>query len=102
MNALQRLVWISAVAGVVVLAAASGARAQDSLASARDLYAAAAYEDALVVLNRLRPAADDGGRAIQQYRAFCLLALNRGAEAQRAIEAIITEDPSYHPSDSDS
>jgi TonB family protein len=75
----------------------------DSLATARDLYASAAYEDALAVLNRLR--APDGrpdeGRAIDQYRAFCLLALGRTSEAERAIEAVIAAEPTYHPSDSD-
>ena len=53
--------------------------AQDSFAAARDLYASAAYDDALMVLNRLdisgRPPADR--LQVNQYRAFCLLALRR-------------------------
>ena len=67
-------------------------------ASARELYAAAAYEDALALLNRLRPAAPVEGRTIEQYRAFCLLALGRGEEAERSIEAIIATEPAYEPS----
>ena len=76
--------------------------AQDSVSVARDLYAAAAYEDALVVLNRLRTSerADDT-RTVEQYRAFCLLALGRADEAQHTIEAIVAAEPSYQPSAAD-
>ncbi len=72
---------------------------QESLAAAQDLYASAAYEDALVVLNRLSPAnrGADEARAIEQYRAFCLLALGRTAEAEHAIEAVISGEPMYQP-----
>jgi TonB family protein len=72
---------------------------QDSIAAARDLYASAAYEDALAVLDRLpnsnRPA--DESRSIEQYRAFCLLALGRTAEAEHAIESVVAREPMYHP-----
>ncbi|PYR33670.1 MAG: hypothetical protein DMF93_24795, partial [Acidobacteria bacterium] len=90
------------LAGVVIVAPA--ARAQDSdIAAARDLYASAAYDDALALLNRLhasdRPPAE--AKIIEQYRAFCLLALGRAADADKAIEAVVTAEPSYHPSDSD-
>src|SRR6202163_4052457 len=86
----------------MVLAATAAVAADDSLATARDLYAAAAYEDALAVLNRLGPAGVPGdGSAIGQYRAFCLLALGRVSEAEQAIETLIAAEPSYHPSDAD-
>src|SRR5262245_13652229 len=72
---------------------------QDQLSAARDLYASAAYEDALAVLNRVsetsRP--PEEARALSQYRVFCLLALNRTTEAERAIEAMVTRDPTYLP-----
>jgi TonB family protein len=74
--------------------------AQDSLAAARDLYASAAYEDALAVLSRLNAAqlrADDGQTAAQ-YRAFCLLALGKTAEASQAIESVVSSQPLYRPS----
>lgn len=79
------------------------AAGQESLASARDLYAAAAYEDALAVLNRLPDASrpPEEARAIQQYRAFCLLALGRTAEAERSIEAVIVGQPAFRPADAD-
>src|SRR5437667_1441877 len=91
------------VAGAI-LSSAAGIAVQDSLAAARDLYASAAYEDALAVLNRLRAgdhSADDA-RSIEQYRAFCLLALGRADEAERAIEAVVAAQPSYRPSESES
>jgi hypothetical protein len=96
-----------AAAASILLFAMLGGRerlaAQDSLTMARDLYASAAYEDALAVLNRLRNSdhSVDDGRAIEQYRAFCLLALGRADEAERAIEAVVAAQPSYHPSESE-
>ena len=77
--------------------------AQDSLAAARDLYASAAYEEALDVLNRLTPAqgTPDDARTADEYRAFCLLALGRTNEAQHAIEALVAEQPAFHPADAD-
>ena len=95
---------LSGIIVVMMLAAGGIVIAQDGdLAAARDLYASAAYEDALSVLNRLRssdhPAAQ--ARAIEQYRAFCLLALGRSADAELAIEAVVVAEPSYHPSNAD-
>jgi hypothetical protein len=86
-----------------VLGLALLAGEQDALNTARDLYASAAYEDALALLNRVpesgRPVEET--RAISQYRAFCLLALGRTAEAERAIEGLIARDPMYHPAAND-
>jgi len=84
--------------------AASGASAQEGdLAAARELYASASYDDALTVLNKLRssdhPASQ--ARAIEQYRAFCLLALGRAADAQQAIEAVVAAEPTYQPTEGD-
>lgn len=85
---------------IVVALTGVVARAADDLATARDLYASAAYEEALAALNRVRaagaPPAD--AFAVEQYRAFCLLALGRGNEAQSAIEALVMADPMYQPS----
>lgn len=95
--------WIGAFVATTMLMTA-GVRAQESgdLAAARDLYASAAYDDALAVLNKLRSSAPPGqSRAIEQYRAFCLLALGRASDAEQAIEAVVTAEPTYLPSDSD-
>ena len=83
---------------------AAGASAQDAdISAARDLYASASYDDALAMLNRLRSAEHPASqsRAIEQYRAFCLLALGRSADAELAIEAVIAAEPSFQPGDTD-
>ncbi len=87
----------------IVVATAGAAAGQGSLSTARDLYAGAAYEDALVLLDRLRA---DGPRSdeiptIDQYRAFCLIALGRAVDAEQAIEAVVAAEPSFQPSGSE-
>jgi TonB family protein len=99
---------------VPLLLAASVARAafgqvptsgKDPLGAARDLYASARYDEALAVLNDLRPTDSTGSvserRSIEQYRSLCLLALGRGLEAESAIAAVVTADPAYQPSETD-
>lgn len=97
-------VWLQPAAVLMLLVTTGGvASAQDSLTTARDLYAEASYEEALLLLNRLRGNAEriDEARAIEQYRAFCLLALGRSADAEQAIEAVIVAEPSYQPLESE-
>jgi TonB family protein len=101
MNASSRYASV-ALAAVLTLGVAGAAAGDDSLNVARELYASANYEDALAMLNRIRTptgAADD--RAVERYRALCLLALGRSIEAQKAIEIVVALEPSYHPSDSE-
>jgi TonB family protein len=103
MRALYSPAWIGSLVAAAVLTA-SAATAQDrDLSAARELYASAAYEDALAALNRLRSSDHPPSQSpiIEQYRAFCLLALGRASDAEQAIEAAVTADPSYHPADSD-
>jgi hypothetical protein len=95
--------FTSYLVAVIILTMAEAAAAQVSLDQARELYAAAAYDDALTALNRLAAAGrrPEDGRAIDQYRALCLLALGRTDEATTAIQAVVTAVPSYHPSDTE-
>jgi tetratricopeptide (TPR) repeat protein len=99
---------------VPLLLAASVARAafgqvptsgKDPLGAARDLYASARYDEALAVLNDLRPNDSTSSvterRSIEQYRSLCLLALGRGSEAESAIAAVVTADPTYLPTETD-
>ena len=74
--------------------------AEDTLAAARELYASAAYNDALEMLNGLMPAAEapDERQSIDLYRTLCLVALGRNSEADRAIESMIMRDPMYRAS----
>lgn len=77
---------------------ATSAAAQDALTDARNLYESAAYEEALVALGRLKAEAGAATAAeIDRYRALCLMALSRAAEADKVIESIVTNDPLYQP-----
>lgn len=77
---------------------APAAARDETLARAKDLYLAAAYDEALAILDNLRAGAG-GASEIAQYRVFCLLALNRRDEAKSAIEGIVSADPFYRPSE---
>jgi hypothetical protein len=41
-------------------------------------------------------------KSVEQYRSLCLLALGRASEAETAIAAVVTADPTYRPGDSES
>ena len=91
---------LSAISAMIVMATTGVAtRATDDLSTARDLYASAAYEEALAALNRMRAAGAPAADAfyVEQYHAFCLLALGRGPEAQASIEALVVADPLCQP-----
>jgi len=55
------------------------------------------------VLNRLRSSDHPASqlRAIEQYRAFCLLALGRSTDAEQAIEAVVVAEPTFQPGETD-
>jgi hypothetical protein len=92
-----------ATLGASALAQQGGPR-DSPLTTARDLYASARYDEALAVLNGIRPSSEDAvteRRWIEQYRSLCLLALNRGTEAEVAIAAVVTADPLFQPTESD-
>ena len=86
---------------VILLVTAERVQAQDAIAAARDLYATAQYDDALRVLDRLGSTtlSPDERQSVDLYRTLCLLAVGRREDADRAIEAIISRDPLYRPSD---
>ena len=92
--------------GCLVTAAAGTAAAavepQNPLAAARELYAAAAYDEALAMLDKL-PALDVAGEgdAASLYRALCLFAVGRENEGNAVIDAIIQSNPRYRPSADD-
>ena len=86
------------LAGVALILLACGlpAAGQESIVVARDLYGSAAYEEALAMLDRIKGTGQAGDlRPVEQYRALCLLALGRQAEAERAIELLFAADPAY-------
>ena len=83
---------------------AAAGRFAESIATARELYAAARYDEALVVLDELTASSATvpaERKAIEQYRALCLLALGRGEEAEAAIANVVRVDPFYQPGESE-
>jgi len=61
--------------------------------TARDLYAAAAYREALEALTKA-----EGSRptpAVYEYQALCLLALGRKDEAVTALSKLVEHDPTF-------
>ena len=93
------VIWVC-VGAVLMLMSVPRLGAQDPLASARSLYASAAYDEALKTLTEL--SAEGGGRIagasfreVEEYRFLCLLALGRNSEAKESISAVVTADPLY-------
>jgi TonB family protein len=82
---------------VAILAAQTQAPERDTvteLAAARQLYAAASYEEALDRLGRLTapgPLADQ----VDTYRALCLLALGRTRESEALVQRILERNPKF-------
>lgn len=71
----------------------------DTLDRAKSLYASAAYDEALALLDRLeRVPPPEDRTSIAEYRVFCLLALERSDEARKNIELILHDNPRYFPS----
>jgi TonB family protein len=85
----------------VTLAASGPLNAQDPLSVAKDLYASAAYEDALSALARIKEGGPDLAQQVDQYRAFSLFALGRTAEAESVVETVIRRDPMVKPDSRD-
>jgi TonB family protein len=72
--------------------------ADDGLTREKDLYLSAAYEDALNVLDGLTD--QPQSTEVEEYRAFCLLALQRTGDARKAIATVVSANPFYQPSES--
>ncbi len=85
-----------------VLGMAVSVEAQ-SLVAARELYASAEYHEALTLLDTLSHGdnSQEDRRSIELYRTLCLLAVGRRADADRAIETLVTQDPLYRPATDD-
>jgi hypothetical protein len=95
-------VHTAAAALLVLLAiAVPRAQAQASLNAARELYASAEYDSALTMLDGLRSGDHpfDEQRTIELYRVLCLVATGKDADADASMEALITRNPMYRPTD---
>jgi TonB family protein len=96
MNVMKHVAFV-----VIALLASAPLSAQDPLGAAKDLYASAAYEDALSALARVKDSAPDLAQQVDQYRAFSLFALGRTSEAEAVVESIIKRDPLAIPDSRD-
>ena len=84
----------------VLAATVAPARAQASLSKAKELYAAANYDEALSMLNALGTSVisdDRDAAAIAMYRVLCLVAVGRNAEVDQAIDRLVSQYPLYRP-----
>jgi hypothetical protein len=94
---------VAAILAVVLVAlAGQGAPVvspPDGLSAARLLYASGAYEDALTRLSTVTD--EESAAGVAQYRALCLLALGRPAEARRSLEDLVSRRPLYRMADAD-
>ncbi len=96
MHSYKTSFWIICSTLLVVSALPAHALAQDAMQSVKELYASAAYEDALSAVGKI----DGGGGSsleAEQYRIFCLVALGRMDEAEQAVESVLTAHPEYRP-----
>lgn len=86
---------------VLIIAGTGTATGQETVQTAQALYAAAAYDEALAVLDRLQQQGPDAvdPRVLNQQRALCLLALGRDQEAELAIAAVVQAEPTFRPSE---
>lgn len=88
------------IACVLVAASVAGA-ADERLGKAKDLYASAAYEDALNVLDDLAKATPAETSDVEEYRAFCLYALGRPTESDAIFASLMKRDPAFHIEEED-
>jgi hypothetical protein len=101
MNVMRATV-AAALAVILCLVAVSQLHASEELTRAKELYRAASYDEALSVLDGIRPSAGvDEAVEIHQFRVLCLVALDRKEDARRAMAALITTSPQYQLSDED-
>ncbi len=84
---------------MLLVALPTTGRSQESVQAAQTLYASASYDEALALLERLQrqELTPSEVQVVKQQRAFCLLALGRVQDAERAIAAVVQADPTYRP-----
>jgi TonB family protein len=89
---MKNYVPVLAFAGLLGVAVPGAAQDMERV---RALYVAAAYEEALAAMpDGLSTVA---GTELEQYRALCLLALGREADAKATIERLVKAHPTFVP-----
>jgi TonB family protein len=74
--------------------------ADEPLSDAKALFASASFDGALAALERL-DAANAARPEALEYKALCLLALGRSADAQKITETLVTTIPTFAPAEGD-
>jgi TonB family protein len=80
---------LAAIGHFTVATVAAQEPVEERSERAEQLYAAAAYEEALALLEK------QSGPWAQQYRALSLLALGRQQDAEATVEALVTASPEF-------
>ena len=93
MKLFSAITLASILTGLTSSLAASAAGVDDPLDIAKSLYLAASYSEALSALDKLPDGADLA--AADKYRALCFLGLDRQADAEQALESLVTRQPQY-------
>jgi tetratricopeptide (TPR) repeat protein len=70
---------------------------QSPLERARELYYAAAYEEALAVLDGIDVTSPTDASTVELYRGACLFAVGRTSEAEEAFERLVVLSPDINP-----
>jgi TonB family protein len=78
-----------------------GVIASDELDRAKELYRSAAYDEALDLLDDIPTANSSEGIEVNEYRVFCLVALDRKDDARKAMATLVTASPSYAMSETE-
>jgi len=97
----MRATFAAALAVLLCLSTGIRLTASEELTRARELYTAASYDEALNVLEAIRPVPAAETVDVHQLRVLCLVALDRKDDAKRAIEALIMAAPQFQLSDED-
>src|SRR6186997_248680 len=87
---------MNAFAAAVVVLSLASTPAQNGVDAARQLYAAAAFDEALAALTKLGESPDltpADLRQVDEYRMFSLYALGRAADAEAVAETLLRRDP---------
>jgi hypothetical protein len=92
---MNRFCRTAVAAACITVVGISSAHGQESLQQVKALYASAAYEDALSMVGRLQGTSRKP--EVEQYRVYCLVALGRTAEAEKAIASVVVENPTFLP-----
>jgi TonB family protein len=84
----------------LAISAMDSSDGSDVLTQAKALYQAASYDEALALLDGLPPGKAGGNPAeVEEYRLYCLLALDRKDDAVKAAVAIVSANPEYQLSE---